>query len=193
VLENCFRHMEDGEDRATAARRAGGEVWGAVLSSTLTTMAVFLPIVFLEVEAGQLFKDIAITVAFAVGMSLVVSITVIPMLCSHWLRVDKRLEGGQRRGVLYWLCFGWLGDAVYSGLEWFADWSLRGTIRKIVILLAIAVPCVLAFRFLIPKLDYLPAREQHGLHQAALLRHRGHRRGPAGDRGVLHRRAHGRA
>ncbi|NQT87865.1 efflux RND transporter permease subunit, partial [bacterium] len=156
VLENCFRHMEEGEDRATAARRAGGEVWGAVLSSTLTTMAVFLPVVFLEVEAGQLFKDIAITVAFAVGMSLIVSITVIPMLCSHWLRVEKRREGG-RRGILYWVCFAWLGAAVYGALEWFADWSLRGTVRKIVILVAIAAPCAAAFTYLVPKLDYLPA------------------------------------
>ena len=61
-----------------AAKLAAIEVWGAVLASTLTTLAVFLPIIFLEGEAGQLFVDIALAISAAVGLSLIVSIIVIP-------------------------------------------------------------------------------------------------------------------
>ncbi len=79
VLENIDRHRKMGKDPSAAAYEGTQEVWGAVLASSLTTIAVFLPIIFLELEAGMLFRDIAIAVTCAVALSLVVSITVIPM------------------------------------------------------------------------------------------------------------------
>jgi HAE1 family hydrophobic/amphiphilic exporter-1 len=85
VLENIYRHFEMGKDRRTAALDGASEVWGAVLANSLTTMVVFLPIVFVQEEAGQLFRDIAIAVSGAVGLSLVVSVTVIPPLASRLL------------------------------------------------------------------------------------------------------------
>ena len=161
VLENCFRHMEGGEERDSAARTATDEVWGAVLSSTLTTMAVFLPIVFLEVEAGQLFKDIAIAVACAVGMSMLVAITLVPMLSSRWLRVAPRAEGGEGkpplwRRVVGWVTFAWVGALVYAAFEKATAWILRSSLLKIAVILVIFAPCVLAFLYLTPDLDYLP-------------------------------------
>lgn len=79
VLENIFRrYTELNEPPMTAAVRGTQEVWGAVAASTLTTIAVFLPIVFVQEEAGQLFRDIALAVSAAVALSLVVSMTVIP-------------------------------------------------------------------------------------------------------------------
>ncbi len=78
VLENIDRHRGLGEGRAEAAYKGTTEVWGAVLASTLTTMAVFVPVVYVQEEAGQLFKDIAIAISCAVALSLIVSITVIP-------------------------------------------------------------------------------------------------------------------
>jgi HAE1 family hydrophobic/amphiphilic exporter-1 len=63
------------------------EVWGAILSSTLTTLAVFLPIVFIEEEAGQLFRDIAITISASIAMSLFVSVTVIPTLATQLINL----------------------------------------------------------------------------------------------------------
>ncbi|BCR03918.1 acriflavin resistance protein [Desulfuromonas versatilis] len=78
VLENIYRHRQLGKEKKAAAIEATGEVWGAVLSSTLTTIAVFLPILFIVQETGQLFRDIAIAICAAVGLSLVISITVIP-------------------------------------------------------------------------------------------------------------------
>jgi len=78
VLENIYRRHALGEPPFTAAVRGTQEVWGAVVASTLTTLAVFVPVVFVQEEAGQLFRDIALAISAAVGLSLVVSMTVIP-------------------------------------------------------------------------------------------------------------------
>ena len=85
VLENIDRHRAQGESRVVAASRGTTEVWGAVLASTLTTMAVFIPVVYVQEEAGQLFKDIAIAISCAVALSLIVSVTVIPSFAAKIL------------------------------------------------------------------------------------------------------------
>lgn len=86
VLENIYRHYQDGDSPRDAAVKGAKEVWGAVLASTLTTLAVFLPVLFVQEEAGQLFRDIALAISAAVGLSLVISITLIPMATSRLLR-----------------------------------------------------------------------------------------------------------
>ncbi|MDD9859927.1 MAG: efflux RND transporter permease subunit [Nitrospira sp.] len=90
VLENIYRHRESGKSRVQAAYDGTTEVWGAVLASTLTTIAVFVPIVFVEEQAGQLFRDIAIAISAGVGLSLLVSITVIPCLSARILKTGNR-------------------------------------------------------------------------------------------------------
>jgi len=87
VLENIYRHLTMKKGVMKAAYDGASEVWGAVLASTLTTMAVFIPIVFIQEEAGQMFKDIAITISASIGLSLIVSITVIPMLTTLLIRL----------------------------------------------------------------------------------------------------------
>lgn len=94
VLENIYRHRESGKSLWQAAYDGTTEVWGAVLASTLTTIAVFVPIVFIEEQAGQLFRDIAIAISAGVGLSLLVSITVIPCLSARILTTTNR---GRRR------------------------------------------------------------------------------------------------
>jgi len=89
VLENVFRHYQNGEKPFVAAVRGAQEVWGAVVASTLTTLAVFLPVLFVEEEAGQLFRDIALAISSAVALSLVVSITVIPTAAARILKGRK--------------------------------------------------------------------------------------------------------
>ncbi len=89
ALENIYRHQQMGKTRARAALDGASEVWGALLASTLTTVAIFLPIVFVEDEAGQLFRDIAIAVSCSVVLSLVVAISVIPSLANKILGGDK--------------------------------------------------------------------------------------------------------
>jgi HAE1 family hydrophobic/amphiphilic exporter-1 len=78
VLENVYRRYSLGEQPVKAAVHGTQEVWGAVAASTLTTIAVFVPVVFVEQEAGQLFRDIALAISAGVGLSMVVAMTVIP-------------------------------------------------------------------------------------------------------------------
>ena len=93
VLENIDRHMKMGKTAVNASIQATKEVWGAIVASTLTTIAVFIPIVFLKEEAGQLFGDIAIAVSAAVGFSLFTSISVIPVLTKiMYSSIDKKRE-----------------------------------------------------------------------------------------------------
>jgi len=92
VLENIFRHREQGEDVAEAARTGASEVGMAVTASTLTTIAVFFPLVFVKGIAGQLFRDQALTVTFSLLASLAVALTLIPMLASLGSKKRKHLE-----------------------------------------------------------------------------------------------------
>ncbi|MBV2128575.1 efflux RND transporter permease subunit [Arsukibacterium indicum] len=87
VLENIARHKEQGKSAPEAARTGTGEVAMAITASTLTTVAVFFPLVFVEGIAGQLFKDQALTVTFALLVSLVVALTLIPTMAARQRRV----------------------------------------------------------------------------------------------------------
>jgi len=86
VLENIYRHRQAGESSDNAAYTGAREVWGAALASTLTTVAVFLPVTFVHDELGQLLADIAIAVSCAVSLSLLVAITVVPSLSAILFR-----------------------------------------------------------------------------------------------------------
>lgn len=97
VLENIFRHMQEkGEDRITAAKKGAGEVGIAITASTLTTVAVFVPIVFTQGLAARIFRDLALTVTFALLSALFVAVTLVPMLASKLLSVEKMAAGDGR-------------------------------------------------------------------------------------------------
>ena len=91
VLENIARYREKGATIIEAAIKGTDEVSGAVIASTLTTLAVFFPLAFVTGFAGQLFSDQAMTVTFALLASLVVALTLIPMLASRQFSKDKML------------------------------------------------------------------------------------------------------
>ena len=86
VRENIYRHMEHGEDARTAAHRGTSEIGLAVMATTFTILAVFLPVGFMTGIVGQFFKSFALTIAFAVAMSLLVAFTLDPMLSSRFVR-----------------------------------------------------------------------------------------------------------
>ena len=86
VRENIYRHMEHGEDPVTAARKGTSEIGLAVMATTFTILAVFLPVGFMTGIVGQFFKSFALTIAFAVTMSLLVAFTLDPMLSSRFVR-----------------------------------------------------------------------------------------------------------
>ncbi|MBM3294640.1 MAG: efflux RND transporter permease subunit [Candidatus Aminicenantes bacterium] len=109
VGENIFRHLERGLPVEEAAVRGSGEVGAAITSATLTTIVVFLPIVYLHGIAGELFKDQARTVAFALVSSLLAAMTVIPMLYS---RLIPRRTAPRRRASLAFPFYGKVLEAV---------------------------------------------------------------------------------
>ncbi|TVP77441.1 MAG: efflux RND transporter permease subunit [Gemmatimonadales bacterium] len=98
VLESIAREREGGASAAEASKRGTDRVGRAVVASTLTTVAVFLPIIFVEGVAGQLFGDQAWTVSFALLSALVVSLTLIPMLAARGQGVRAGLGGGRPSG-----------------------------------------------------------------------------------------------
>lgn len=89
VLENIARHKEQGKSAKEAATKGAGEVAMAITASTLTTVAVFLPLVFVEGIAGQLFRDQALTVTFALLVSLVVALTLIPTMAARSRQTEE--------------------------------------------------------------------------------------------------------
>jgi HAE1 family hydrophobic/amphiphilic exporter-1 len=147
ALENIFRHRQMGKSRAQAAYDGAREVWGAMLASTLTTVAIFLPIVFVEDEAGQLFRDIAIAVSCSVVLSLIVAVSVIPSLANQILSRKRETQAGvlERIG-------GRVRDAIASSV-----YKISGNtaMRLSVVVLLVGVSLSIAWT-LLPKSEYLP-------------------------------------
>src|SRR6056297_2901543 len=137
VLENISRrrssdHSADqSPDGASAAIRGGSEVAGAVLASTLTTIAVFFPLAFVEGIAGQLFSDQALTVTYALAISLLVAMTLIPMLAARLGgRAGKRAETGEFAG-------GRLMQALRGRYQFILERALRHRLAVLVVAAAL--------------------------------------------------------
>lgn len=97
VLENTYRHLEMGKSRRQAAIDGSEEVWSAILASTLTHIAVFVPLLFLSGISSILFVQLSVVVMFSLSMSLFVAVTIVPVLCSLLLRLPAPQEA--RGGV----------------------------------------------------------------------------------------------
>jgi HAE1 family hydrophobic/amphiphilic exporter-1 len=109
VLENTHRHLHMGKDRMTAAIDGSEEVWSAILASTLTHIAVFVPLLFLSGTASILFTQLSVVVMFSLVMSLFVAVTIVPVLCSRWLHTpDEEREAKGLLASLYRLSEGFL-------------------------------------------------------------------------------------
>ncbi|MGF1594182.1 MAG: efflux RND transporter permease subunit [Kiloniellaceae bacterium] len=152
VLENIFRLRQGGAPSAAAAREGAKQVWGAILASALTTVVVFLPILLLELPAGQLFRDIAVAISVAVLLSLLVAITVIPTL-SNKLLGRQKLDFSKRLRI--------------PGLDSLAGLFVRGVmgllrgviasrVASFLLVLAICGGAAAATYIFMPRLDYLP-------------------------------------
>ncbi|MFS8542759.1 MAG: efflux RND transporter permease subunit, partial [Limnochordales bacterium] len=142
VLENIFRRRSQGEDAATASIRGSQEMTGAIIGATLTTVAVFLPAAFLDSFAGQLFKELGITVSLALAASLIVALTVVPSLAAGLFRGGP-MPAGTWDGSRFVLAYS-------SLLE-------RALARRGLLLALVAVLC-LGTGLLVPRLDteFLP-------------------------------------
>ncbi|MEM7444409.1 MAG: efflux RND transporter permease subunit [Pseudomonadota bacterium] len=158
VLENIYRLRQQGLSAREAAYQGSTQVWGAVFVSALTTVMVFIPILIMELEVGQLFRDIAVAISVSVLLSLVVATTVIPALSSRLLAGPRVGKGSKRLRLPI--------------IDWFARGFARGTIaytRGIVrsrvaalgvvaVVSGIAVVATITF---LPKLEYLPQGDRN--------------------------------
>ena len=122
VLENIYRRRENGEGKHEAATKGAREITFAALAATLSIVAIFVPIAFMQGAVGRFFYQFAITVTVAVLLSLIVALTLTPMLCSLFLEVRKMKRPAPRRmgGLLG------LPITLIAGLLWFVDrWFLE--------------------------------------------------------------------
>ena len=94
MLENIYRRHQLGESPEAASINGAGEVWGALLNATLANLAVFIPVLFIREEAGQLFRDIAIAISAAVALSMLVAVAVVPTAAMRILKRHRPEEEG---------------------------------------------------------------------------------------------------
>jgi len=150
VLENIDRHRKMGKPPFEAAWEGTREVWGAILASSLTTIAVFLPVVFIQEEAGQLFRDIAIAVSCAIIISLFVAVSVIPMFSNKLFGLRKNNNQFKENSLTTF--GGSLVDKIMSLVQWaIKDWKTR-----VVTIASLTIFSILLTWILIPKMEYLP-------------------------------------
>ncbi len=153
VLENVYRHMQMGKSRVQAAYDGTTEVWGAVLASTLTTAAVFIPVIFVKDQAGQLFRDIAIAISVSVVLSLIVSITVIPSISAKILNVATRRPGWNFSNL-------WgltqKAEALANSISSLVSHILSNTLTKIAVVCGFTFGAIILSLVMIPKAEYLP-------------------------------------
>jgi HAE1 family hydrophobic/amphiphilic exporter-1 len=125
VRENIYRHMEHGADPMTAAHRGTAEIGLAVMATTFTILAVFLPVGFMTGIVGQFFKSFALTIAFAVAMSLLVAFTLDPMLSSRFVRYIPPEERTRTRTGRLFERWGRAYDALDRRYHRVLGWALR--------------------------------------------------------------------
>jgi len=158
VIENIYRHMAEGRSPLEAARRGTHEVWGAVLISTLTTLAVFLPVMFITEEAGQLFKDIAIAISLAISLSLIAAVLLIPMMASRLAKAPKPESRVERLKSL--VLGAWLGTAISAVYRKLVTLITGGGILHVLAKMLVIggiVALFFASLGLLPSAEYLPS------------------------------------
>jgi HAE1 family hydrophobic/amphiphilic exporter-1 len=154
VLENIDRHRGLGKSAFNAAYDGAKEVWGAVFASTATTVAVFLPVVFMQEEAGQLFKDIAIAITASVMISLFVSVSVIPAFIYQLLKIKERKAKNKKTPPLGFVDK--FGRSVSSAVLGLLDICTKSVMSRVVtIVLLVGFSLGMAY-VLFPPREYLP-------------------------------------
>ena len=153
VAENIYRHLSLGKQRLTAALIGVQEVWPAVLASTLTTVSVFLPVIFIREEAGQLYSDIAIAISASILMSMLVAITLVPSASGRFLSIPEQTQAHESRLDRFGATFSrWVLSAIH--------WLVAGIMRPLSVIVAVLLGAGAILFFLTPKTEYLPEGEE---------------------------------
>ncbi len=150
VLENIDRHRKMGKTPFDSAHQGTKEVWGAILASSLTTVAVFLPVVFIQEEAGQLFRDIAIAVTCAIVISLFVAVSVIPMFSNKLFGLKNSNTSFNENHLTRF------GSSLVDRIMFLVQLSIKNWRTRIITVASLTIFSILLTVFLIPKMEYLP-------------------------------------
>lgn len=159
ILENTYNHYEKLGDRKQAASIGAGEVGGAILASTSTSLAVFIPILFLTGLVGAILKDVSLTICFALAASTVVSVVVVPWMCSLILK-NPKIENLGRWGRFYQgasnkidKTIDTVRDYYIKGLNWSIDnKKFIAIVMILILILSVLLFLLLGFTF-IPSTD----------------------------------------
>ncbi len=151
VLENIYRLRQKGMAPAEAAYQGAKQVWGAILVSALTTVMVFIPILTMKLEVGQLFRDIAVAISVAVMLSLLVAMTVIPALSKRLLTNVRPKGTGMSLPVIDHLASGF--SSIVMG---FTGAVVKSRVFALIVASVVTVLALFASYLLLPKLEYLP-------------------------------------
>ena len=152
VLENVSRHMEAGMSRMQAALLGAREVGFTVLSMSLSLVAVFIPILLMGGIVGRLFREFAVTLSVAIGVSLVVALTATPMMCSRWLQAPHE----QKKGRFY-RASERVFDAMLSFYQDTLQWALRHS--RLMMLLLLATVCLNVYLYAIVPKGFFPQQD----------------------------------
>ncbi|WP_083978771.1 efflux RND transporter permease subunit [Bacillus alveayuensis] len=147
VIENIYRHLSMGKDPKRAAYDGAKEMGSAIIASTFTTIAVFLPVVFISGIIGQLFTEFSLTIAFSLFASLFVALTIVPMLASRWLKKPpKNIEKDRQESV------------ALLTLEKVLKWSLKN--RAVVLVLTLVFLGISILGFTRVGAVFLPSTDE---------------------------------
>lgn len=156
ILENIYRHRQEGFSRIESAVKGAGEVGVAIIASTLTTIIVFLPIVYVEGLASQIFRPLALTVAFSLLSSLFVALTLVPMLSSKILKVENN---GNGKGPISRLSKRWgnILDRLDSKYKKVLHWSINN--KKKVVFTMIALLVISLVMMPLVGMEFIPEQD----------------------------------
>jgi hydrophobic/amphiphilic exporter-1 (mainly G- bacteria), HAE1 family len=156
VLENIYRHrFEEKKSIVQACVDGTHEVGTAVVMSTLTTAAVFMPILMIKGEIGTLFGPVAFVISMAIFLSLFDAFTVVPMLASRWMKKETESKGLAKRVLKPLLFVDKIGAKIADGLIWSLQFFLAGWKRKAALVISVLAIFILSYRAL-PGMSYLP-------------------------------------
>ncbi len=158
VMESIFRHHREGEDVVTATVKGTKEVWGAIVASTLANLAVFVPVLFVQDQVGQLFRDLALAVSCSLALSLLVALVLIPTAACRLIGGSERPRENTTPGLVTTLLapLDLFGSWFVGTVVWLNAWLLKSIpARLIAMAVLIGVPCYVSY-LLMPKVEYLP-------------------------------------
>ena len=161
VLENIYRYASEGHDRMESCVEGTREVMGSVVASTLTTVAVFLPLGLANGMAGMIFKDFCLTITFLLLGSLVIAVTWVPLLCYMLLnpekiRQQKLREAGKKKNKIVERCGYWINrlyERYLKLLDYFVHHLKVGMLASVALVVLFGGTCLMTKMALLPPMD----------------------------------------